>query len=93
MNPASRFQFFDARRTWEMVQWAWSQDVPLLNVSSEPITAQAIADLFGVRLAGDSPLAEYDMRSVHASAFGGTNGYLFNKAEILTAIAALRDLS
>ena len=93
MNPASRFQFFDARRTWETVQWACSQDVRLLNVSSEPVTAQEIADLFGVRLSGESPLAEYDMRSVHASAFGGTSGYLFDKAEILTAIAELRDPS
>ena len=90
MNPASRFQFFDTRRTWEMVEWAWSQDIDLLNVSSEPVTAQEVADVFGVTLTGDSPVADYDMRSVHAAAFGGADGYLFDKRQILAAIAALR---
>ncbi len=90
MNPASHFQFFDTRRTWEMIQWAWSHDVRLLNVSSEPVTAQEVAELFEVTLAGDSPLAEYDMRSVHAETFGGAGGYLFDKREILAAIDGLR---
>lgn len=90
MNPASRFQFFDAGRTWEMVQWAWSQDIRVLNVTSEPVTAQEVAGLFGVTLAGSSPAADYDMRSVHAQAFGGADGYMFDKRQILDAIDGLR---
>lgn len=90
MNPTSRFQFFDTSRTWEMCQWAQAHAIPLLNVSSEPVTAQEVADLFGVTLSGDSAPAEYDMRSIHADDFGGHDGYLFGKDEVLSAIAALR---
>jgi nucleoside-diphosphate-sugar epimerase len=90
MNPTSRFQFFDTSRTWEMCQWAEGHEIPLLNVSSEPVSAQEVADLFGVTLRGDSARADYDMRSIHAANFGGHDGYLFPKDEVLHAITALR---
>lgn len=91
MNPRSHFQFFDTSRTWEMCQWAQDHEIDVLNVSSEPVSAQQVADVFGVRLTGESPAADYDMRSIHAAAFGGRDGYLFDAETVLRAIADLRE--
>lgn len=91
MNPASRFQFFDTTGTWQLIEAAWERHVRLLNVSSEPVSAGAVADLFGVDLQGTGPQVTYDMRSQHAAQFGGRDGYLFSRESVLAGIAALRD--
>lgn len=90
VNPRSTFQFFDVTRTWSVIEHAWAVGVQLLNVTSEPVTAQAVADLFGVRLSADTDVVEYDMRSVHAGAFGGRDGYLYTSEAVLDGIASLR---
>lgn len=90
VNPASTFQFFDATQTWSIIERAWDADVTLLNVSSEPVTAQAIADLFDVRLVAETEAVRYDVRSVHAGRFDGQNGYLYPSASVLEGISMLR---
>jgi nucleoside-diphosphate-sugar epimerase len=93
VNPESTFQFFDVTRTWSVIERAWAAGITLLNVTSEPVTTQAVADLFGVRLSADTDAAQYDMRSVHADTFGGKDGYLYNAATVLEGIGALRSAS
>ena len=92
VNPASRFQFFDTAKAWDVVGWGLQAGISLLNVTSEPVTAQDVADLFSVTLASDNPAARYDMRSIHADAFGGADGYLFSRQSVLAGIAALREV-
>lgn len=91
VNPASTFQWFDATRTWAIIERAWGEGISLLNVTSEPVAAQAVADLFGARLTAQSTPAAYDMRSIHAETLGGRNGYLFTARSVLDGIAALRE--
>lgn len=93
VSPSSTFQFFDATQTWTTIERAWAERIALLNVTSEPVTAQAVADLFAVRLTAQTPAAEYDMRSVHADTLGGRDGYLFTAESILQDISALRGAS
>jgi nucleoside-diphosphate-sugar epimerase len=90
VNPASSFQFFDASRTWNMIQRTWHEGISLLNITSEPVTAQEVADLFGVSLTAQSAPVAYDTRSIHAEALGGHDGYIFTRESILDGIAALR---
>lgn len=91
MNPASRFQFFDTTGMWQVIEAAWDKQIRLLNVSSEPVTAGEVGELFDVKLHGDGPRAAYDMRSLHAGQFEGRDGYLFSRESVLAGIAALRD--
>lgn len=91
VNPSSTFQFFDVAKTWDIISWAQTSGISLLNVSSEPVTAQDVADLFGVTLTATSAQARYDMRSIHADAFGGSDGYLFSRQSVLAGIAGLRE--
>lgn len=93
VNPTSTFQFFNVTHTWSIVERAWANKITLLNVSSEPVTAQAVADLFGVRLVSDMDAVRYDMRSIHAGTFGGKDGYLYPAKSILNDIDALRSAS
>jgi len=91
VNPASTFQFFDATETWSIIEMAWSAGINLLNVASEPVTAQQVASLFGVTLTAQTPQVEYNMQSVHADQLGGKDGYIFTAQSVLDEIVALRD--
>ena len=91
VNPKSTFQWFDVSQTWEIIERAWEFNVSLLNVSSEPITSQEIASLFGKRLKSDSKSIEYNMKSIHAEKFGGHGGYIYDKTSVLEKIANLRN--
>lgn len=91
VNPQSTYQFFDVTKTWELITCASDLGLMLLNVSSEPVSAQEVADLFDERLTGSSPEVHYDMRSTHSAALGGAHGYLFERSSVLGGIAALRD--
>jgi nucleoside-diphosphate-sugar epimerase len=93
VNPESTFQFFDVRKIWDVIMQSWSHGISLLNVSSQPVRAQNIATLFGVELHSRTEVVSYDMRSLHATHFGGSAGYLFSSEEILAGISQLRVLS
>lgn len=90
MNPSSTFQFFDVTKTWTMIERAWDAGITLLNVTSEPVSARAVAALFGVRLDAHSPPIHYDMRSIYAQTLGGRSGYLFGSESVLKGISSLR---
>lgn len=90
VNGRSTFQFFDVARTWDYAVRARAAGLRLVNLATEPVTAQAVADLFDVVLPTDGPEVHYDVRTRHAGALGGANGYLVTAAEQLGGIAALR---
>jgi hypothetical protein len=85
------FQFFDLTKIWSVIERALELDIEILNVSSEPIRADRIARLFGVKLYGEEYPIKYDMRSKFAVEFGGLNGYLYSSEEILQGIGKLRE--
>jgi hypothetical protein len=64
-------------------------DIRILNVATEPIRAEEIAQLFNVELHGDSSPVYYDFRTKHYKLFNGQSGYIRNSAEILSAIKKL----
>jgi len=92
VSPASTFQFFDVTQTWNVIEEAWAQGIKLLNVSSEPVAAQEVADIFDVTLQARTAASTYDMRSRYATKFGGSDGYLYTRASTLDGIAALREI-
>jgi nucleoside-diphosphate-sugar epimerase len=91
VDAGSTFQFFDVTRIWEIIERAWQQHLTLLNVACEPVSAASVAAVFGERLVATGTPVHYDMRSIHAPAFGGTDGYLIDAPSALEGIAALRE--
>lgn len=86
VHPGGVFQYYDLRRLADDIAKAWDLGIGLLNLSSEPLGTTGIRDRFfpGKKLGATGPApASYDMRSQHAAAWGGTNGYLYGKQQVM----------
>jgi hypothetical protein len=70
---------------------AMSLAIPILNVSSEPIpTREIIQRFFPGKVVGSQagPVAVYDFRSIYAHQWGGENGYVYGREQVLTELGA-----
>ncbi len=88
------FQFYDLEHLWSDLQRAQELGLDLVNFATEPVSVEAVArEGFGLEFTNhtDRGPARYDMRSIHAEAMGGRDGYLMHQAEVLGAIRAFVD--
>ncbi len=86
VHPGGVFQYYDLRRLAGDIDKAWKLGIELLNVSSEPLGTGEIRDRFfpnnKLGATGPAPTG-YDMRSTHTNAWGGMDGYLYSKEEVI----------
>jgi len=90
VHPGGVFQYYDTRRLAADIEKAWGLGLGLLNVSSAPLATSLLRDRFfpGKQLGGTGPApAGYDMRSKHAAAWGGHDGYLYSADQVLADLA------
>ena len=83
------FQFYNLERLYSDIQITVENNIPTVNVSTEPVSVEEIAKIafnldFENHLA--APTVKYDMQSIHASLYGGENGYFQSKSEVLNSI-------
>ena len=90
VHQESKFQFFDIQFIWKIIDKCEENNISLLNVATEPVTAQEIASIFHVKLTGTQGKIEYRMKSRYSEIFNGTDKYLQSKVEVLKAISNLR---
>ncbi|WP_309120823.1 pyridine nucleotide transhydrogenase [Paenibacillus sp.] len=87
----SRFQFYDLSRLWDDLQTAMANGLNTVNFSSQPISAQEVAaECFKTQftnVTSKEPVA-YDMKSEYAACFGGGDGYLYSKNQIIDQLKA-----
>lgn len=83
------FQFYNLGNLMSDIETALDNDIRLLNIATEPVS---VAECYSVLDGGefvneilDNP-PYYNYKSVHASLFGGADGYFSNKQEILEEI-------
>ena len=91
IHPGGTYQYYDTRRLAADVEKAWALGIGLLNVSCEPVPTSVIRDRFfpDAELGrGGPPPPGYDMRSVHAAAWGGSDGYLYSRDQVLRDFAS-----
>ena len=88
-DSRSRYQFYNLRNLWADINTALSSDVKLWHPATEPVSAGELYKyLTGeefVNELGGTP-ADYDYRTIHDGLFGGDNGYIIDKQEILNQI-------
>lgn len=86
IHPGGVFQYYDLRRLADDIDRAWELGLPLLNISSEPLGTHEIRDQFfpakELGATGQAP-ASYDMRSKNAEVWGGIDGYLYSKEQVV----------
>jgi nucleoside-diphosphate-sugar epimerase len=90
IDSRSRFQFYNIDYLWTDILRARSNSIPLLNITSEPLSVQELAlhcfnKEFSHTLA-HSP-ADYNIRSRWADLWAGKNGYLYTKDKVLFDLA------
>ena len=90
-DSRSVYQFYDLGRLWGDIQTALSAGITLLHPATEPVSAGTVYEyLTGERFVNElsGTPADYDYRTIYADVFGGKNGYICSKQEVLTAIGA-----
>ena len=86
VNADSLFQFFNLEDLPGVIKFVLYEKIPILNVSSEPIQAQEVADIFDRKLSPTGPLVQYDMQTIYGKKFGVEGRYLFRKESVLRDI-------
>lgn len=89
VDRESAFQFFNVTRISEVINIALENQLSTLNIATEPLSAQEIADIFSVQLKTGKRRVEYRMKSIHHPIFNGKNGYLIGKEETIRDISNL----
>jgi len=90
-NPDSAFQWFDLLELRRIVEIIERSGLKELNVCAEPLTVAELMeglDLGFERVSQSAPLIRYDIRTIHAGAFGVAGNYLYSKAQSLAGIKA-----
>jgi nucleoside-diphosphate-sugar epimerase len=87
IHADARFQFYGLDHLWADLAKAQAARVAVCNMATEPVSVEEVArEAFGIdfqnRPEGALP-ARYDVRSQHAALFGGGNGYLKTKAQVM----------
>jgi nucleoside-diphosphate-sugar epimerase len=85
------FQFYNLCRLWADVQTALKTGLSLVNFATEPVSIREVArEAFGLDFANDpgTKPARYDVRTTHAGTFGGYDGYLDPREEVLAELRA-----
>ena len=89
INPLSVYQFYWLEHLWRDLMTAHQLGLKLVNFATEPLSIQEVAnEVFDVTLMGKpgNPPANYDFRTSHAVAFGGSEGYFYDKSIALEEI-------
>lgn len=84
----STFQFYDLSRLWHDIQKARENDLSILNLATQPLRADDIAEAltgkaFQYR---DAPKITQDIRSRFSNLWGRDDGYLLGQDEIAVGI-------
>lgn len=88
-DSRSEYQFYNLRRLWDDILVALDNNIKLLHLATEPISASELYEYLSggkfVNELNNSP-AKYNYKTVYDHRFGGTNGYISKKDTVLSEI-------
>jgi len=88
-DSRSKYQFYDLSRLWEDIQTALDAELKLWHPATEPISAGELYKyLTGKDFVNElsSVPVNYDFRTIYGNLFGGSNGYICSKDQVLRQI-------
>lgn len=84
------YQFYPLERLWDDIQICLSNGIHLWHPATEPVSVGELYEFLEkeqfVNEIADTPVC-YDFKTKYADLFGGKDGYILNKSEILCSIA------
>jgi len=83
------FQFYNLAYLWGHTKFAVESRIKLMHLATEPVSARELyhavrGEDFTNEITDKPP--SYDVRSIHAEAFGGRNGYIFSKQRVINEV-------
>ena len=99
IDSKSKYQFYPLSRIWEDIQTAIAENLPIVNMTSEPISAGEIYQCLtgkdfkstSGKEAAKKMLTTEDVMTIYADKFGGSGNYICPKSEILGSIKQFVD--
>lgn len=88
-NRDSTFQFYSLERLWKDICVLMENDIFLWHAATQPVSAGEIYRYLTGRSfdqGGTGVPAKYDYKTKYASLFGGQNGYISSKEQVLEEI-------
>lgn len=88
-DSRSVYQFYDLSDLWHDIQIALDAGILLWHPATEPVSAAEVYEyLTGNRFVNEleGTPARYNYRTIHADIFGGANGYIYGKEQVLRLI-------
>lgn len=89
IHADSVYQFYHLDNLWHDIQVALKNELKLINFATEPTSVREVAWVaFNIDFSNrpSNCPAYYDFHSRYAELFGGSNGYLYNKQQVLNAL-------
>lgn len=88
-DSRSEYQYFNLRNLWNIITKALKQDIRLLTIATEPISSSELYEYIYRKPFVNECATKYPvehLKSIYAEIFGGENGYLYNKQQLLEDI-------
>jgi nucleoside-diphosphate-sugar epimerase len=92
-DSRSVFQFYNLARLWSDIETIIKHNIPLLHAATEPASAGEVYEyLTGKAFVNETAKPyNYDCRTKYAALFGGNNGYIASKEQVLPDIRAFAE--
>ncbi|HEX4609917.1 MAG TPA: hypothetical protein VH092_17110 [Urbifossiella sp.] len=90
LHAGSVYQFYNTTRLWRDVEAALRSGARVVNLATEPVTVREVARAAFGRDFGNDPGSRpacFDVRTKHAPLFGGRDGYLETREQVLAGLA------
>lgn len=88
---AAEYQYYNLNRLWRDVRTALAAGLECVNLTTAPVSVRDVARAaFGVAFDNDPGTrpAAFDVRTKHAALFGGRDGYLESREQVLAGLKA-----
>lgn len=89
-DSRSKYQYYNLTRLWNDISMAIENNIDLLNITSEPVSAREIYHTVTNRDDWNNEIVstpfDYNVKSIYSELFGGENGYFISKSEELNDI-------
>ena len=88
-DSRSEYQYFNLENLWNIIRLATDNDIKKLTIATEPIKSSELYEYIYGKTFLNEILNSYPvqrLKSVHAELFGGKDGYLYGKEELLQDI-------
>ena len=88
-DSRGKFQFYNLAYLYDHIKIALNNNIRIMNMATEPIDVSAIYhELYHEEFMNilDKPIPNYNFKTIYSELYGGRDGYIFNKDQVMSDI-------